>query len=498
MIVEFFRYADRTGVKAIGRHGLLIGLFAVALAGGTAFVPSVRGDSAGGPTTAPAGAESDGELRRKLEALEAKVDRLEGSQRRDEQDTTATQREVVSIADEESRPHFSGDLISGYDPNVGFVLRTADGDFSLHPGLVLDFRNMTNYRQDVPPRSGSEVAKPGDITENGFDLTRARLIFDGRFAHDFTYYVQFQDDQGTSFALLDAFTVAHLPNNSPWAVKIGQFKDPIWHERNLSEATLLAVDRSLTESLLGGGQTGRVQGVDVIYDRGQLRAQGVFHDGFNSLNTKFFDSGGIGAGVGGGAGVSPTDFGVSGRVEYAVIGQRTAGHNPFTEYDRQFSARGDTQDLLILGAGADYSQGGSNDVIFHTVDAQYDNTAGWSAYAAYLGSYRNLHDNQGVPAGQYYDPGFLIQAAYLVTPKIEPFVRYDYTYLPTASTKLTEGAYQEITVGANYYIHNQNVKVTVDATYLPEGAPADADALGILKNPGHNQFVLRAQFQLAL
>jgi hypothetical protein len=470
---------------------------ALVMATGAALSSVAFGQATGSPA-APAGDESNAELRQKVEALEAKVDRLEGNQRRDEQDTAATQRQVLGIADQYSGPHFAGDLISGYDPNVGFVFRSADGDFSLHPGILLDFRNMTNYRENVPPKNGSEVAKPGDVTQNGIDITRARLVFDGRFARDFTYYVQFQDDQGTSFALLDAFVVGHLPNNSPWAVKVGQFKDPVWHERNLSEATLLAVDRSLTEYLIGGGQTGRVQGVDVIYDAGQLRAQAVFHDGFNSLNTKFFDAGGLGAGVGGGAGITPTDFGVTGRVEYAVIGQHSGDQNPFTEYDRQFTARGDTQDILVVGAGADYSQGGANDVIFHTVDAQYDNTAGWSAYAAYLGSYRDLHDNQGVAAGQYYDPGFLIQAAYLVTPKIEPFVRYDYTYLPTNSTKLTQGAYSEITVGANYYIQKQNVKFTVDATYLPNGAPSDSDALGILKNPGQNQFVLRAQFQLAL
>ena len=111
-------------------------------------------------------------------------------------------------------------------------------------------------------------------------------------------------------ALLDAFGVYHFVN-SPFALKFGQFKDPIWHERNLNEASLLAVDRSYVESLLGGGQTGRVQGAALVYDKDRLRTQVVFHDGFNSINTKFFDDGGIGSGVGSGAGVTPTDFGLS-------------------------------------------------------------------------------------------------------------------------------------------------------------------------------------------
>ena len=57
---------------------------------------------------------------------------------------------------------------------------------------------------------------------------------------------------------------------------------------------------------------------------------------------------------------------------------------------------------------------------------------------------------------------------------------------------------QEITIGANYYLYHQNAKFTLDASWLPNGAPADADALGILKDSGHNEAVLRLQFQLAL
>ena len=236
-----------------------------------------------------------------------------------------------------------------------------------------------------------------------------------------------------------------------------------------------------------------------MYDKDRFRGQLALTDGFNSGNTKFFDSGGIGPGVGAGAGVTPTDYGVSGRAEWMAIGNRTPEFNPYTQYDRQFTALGARQDILVFGAGADYSESGSNNVLFHTIDAQYDNTCGFSAYAAYMASYRNLQHNEGVPPGFYYTPGFQIQAAYLVTPKIEPFIRYDYTYIPRASAPtLATGEVQEFTIGANYYFYKQNVKFTVDTSWLPQGAPSDADALGILKNSGNNEFVLRLQFQLAI
>ena len=87
----------------------------------------------------------------------------------------------------------------------------------------------------------------------------------------------------------------------------------------------------------------------------------------------------------------------------------------------------------------------------------------------------------------------------LVTPKIEPFVRYDYAYLQGGSvSSTTTRAVEEFTLGANYYLYNQNAKFTVDGSYLPDGSPVDQDPLGILQDSGHNEFVLRVQFQLAI
>jgi hypothetical protein len=260
----------------------------------------------------------------------------------------------------------------------------------------------------------------------------------------------------------------------------------------------MAVDRSLVEFLLGGGQTSRIQGAALIFDQDRLRSQTVIHDGFDSINTKFYDAGGLAAGVGGGAGVTPTNYGVTERVDFLAIGDRTREFNPFSEYD-QFTALNAKQTILVLGAGADYSEAGSNSVIFHSADAQLDTTSGFSAFAAYLGSYRHLNINQGVPKGSYYDPGAEIQIADLVTSKLEPFARYDYTYMAPKSLPIgTKDRAEEFTIGANYYLYQQHVKLTLDGSWLPEGAPSDSDALGILKDSGHQEFTLRGQLQLAI
>ena len=87
----------------------------------------------------------------------------------------------------------------------------------------------------------------------------------------------------------------------------------------------------------------------------------------------------------------------------------------------------------------------------------------------------------------------------MVTNRIEPFARYDYTHLDgNAIPGIRQDNVHEITIGANYYLYGQNAKFTIDGSWLPNGCPTDVDNLGVLRDDGHNQFVLRAQFQLSL
>jgi hypothetical protein len=185
-----------------------------------------------------------------------------------------------------------------------------------------------------------------------------------------------------------------------------------------------------------------------------------------------------------------------------VIGDRTPESDAYAEYDRGYTALGLKQDFLVVGAGMDYTEADRNQLMTPSADVTFDTTSGWAFYAAYYGTLRALKDAQGITPGNYYDSGFEAQAAYLLTRRIEPFVRYDYTFLDPGSLPAAQAiirhAAEEFTVGANYYIYKQNAKFTLDASWLPEGSPTDATALGILKDTGRNEFVLRAQFQLAL
>lgn len=448
------------------------------------------------PATHPS---SDQCLQQKITDLEQRIDRLQSGQA-SQADFDAAAQQVLHDADAHEDLMSIASFPPSYDPNIGFLLRSDDGNFSLNPGVLLQFRDETAIRQRIPAGGGGEAGGSGSDVQNGFEIARVRLIFGGNlFSPNLTYYLQLQDDFGEgSFSLLDAYALYRVSDQSPLALKAGEFKDPVWHEQNLNEAKQLAVERTLANAFLGGGQTRHVQGVALIYDQQALRGQLALHDGYDSVNTPFFDAGGRGAEVGAGAGVTPTSFGMTARTEYLAIGDRSPQFNPFSEYD-DFTALGNKQDILVLGTGADYSQSGGNNILFHTLDAQYETTGGLALYGAYLGVYRHINHFQGVDPGCYYDSAAIAQAAYLLSSRFEIFARYDYTHLDgRAIPGIINDNVHEITLGANYYFHGHQAKATLDASWLPNGSPADAEGAGILQDDGHPELVIRAQFQLAI
>ena len=68
----------------------------------------------------------------------------------------------------------------------------------------------------------------------------------------------------------------------------------------------------------------------------------------------------------------------------------------------------------------------------------------------------------------------------------------------------TEDTFYEITLGANYYLgpdgsYGHRAKFTVDLSFLPNGAPAPLDGIGVLdSNDGGTEIMLRTQFQIMI
>jgi hypothetical protein len=410
----------------------------------------------------------------RIKALEAKVAELETRQATNSKDMATTIEAVLRDAERRSQLMAAGDASAGWEN--GFFIKS--GDWELRPGAIFQFRQVTNFRQDV---GGTD-----DTTENGFEVRRMKLSLEGTaVTKNLTYSIVWNTNRDTdsstggfagSVFLEDAWARYMFSDNC--GMRVGQGKNLFSHEWLISDARIVSVERSMLDSLLGGGVVGRTQGVTAIYGgynaNNPINLEVGLTDGANQFNTNFVDK--------------AWDWGVAGRVEWKAMGD-------WRNY-RDFTAKGNTTDLLVLGAGGDWSQSGDFNQFVGNVDAQWENAQGLGAYGAVLA--RNLDASSG---DDTTDWGALIQANYLLAPAWEVFARYDFTKYDSAQIA-NEDLFQEISVGVVYYLGQDGsalhrAKVTVDLSYLPSGAPKAITGAGILdSNDANEEWMLRAQFQL--
>jgi hypothetical protein len=437
-------------------------------------------------STAHAADPTQQELMDELKALRAKVERLEAAQAQQEKkpdpaEVRQTIDDVLRDADRRSQLLQATGFTAGYNKNR-FIIQSEDGNFSLSPTIQFQLRYATNYREE-----DADNAIDGDATsEHGFEVRRLKLAFEGNvFSPDTKYKFQWATNRnGGGLALDDGFIIHKLNFAPDFQIRAGQFKDITFHEEITSSKRQLAVDRSLANEVLAGGQTDFIQGIGLIWDDGAeglpLRAEAGYTDGPNSDNTNFVDGGGSPF-----FGAADPDFGLYGRVEYLARG-------PWKYYE-DFTTMGNVEDVLVFGAGAFYTQAGDSDVIFHTFDAQYEMNR-LALYGAYYGVFSDGVEDTS------YDVGGVAQAGYMLDEKNkwEVFGRYSLVSLDTGGAD-SDDDFQEFTTGVNYYMHKHAAKVTVDVSYLPNGIPINLDGNNELDpDADDDQLVLRGQFQLVL
>jgi hypothetical protein len=231
-----------------------------------------------------------------------------------------------------------------------------------------------------------------------------------------------------------------------------------------------------------------VQGVTVIYGGADPSKGNPWNlefgltDGGPSKNTNFTKHG--------------FDFGLVARAEYKFMGD-------WRDY-RDFTAKGTSKDLLVVGGAIDWSQAGDANLVIATVDGQWENTAGLGVYGALIFAHR---DDAFTGGNDSTDWGLLVQGGYMLNRSWEAFGRLDITMFDediAFASGDSEDTFYEITVGANYYMgpdgsYGHRAKFTIDLSFLPNGAPSALDGIGVLDaNSGGTEIMLRTQFQLII
>ena len=439
------------------------------------------------------------DLMAQIDALKAKVAAMEKNQQQaDSRDIDATVAAVLKDANAHSMLIDGTGVTAGFDKQkMGFFIGSEDGSSYFHPGIVWWFRNTTNYRQSN--KNG------GSDTQNGFENALLKPYLDGTlFTKDFTYKFQWAHDKNAGTILLDdayaAYVFAHnAVLGGDLAVKGGQYKPTIFHEQYLGDQFQFAADRSYANAVIGGGDLGpRVQGVSLLLTGANTPWHGevIFDDGGRSINTDFQKNraptipiapppaaGTIAAG--------DLYWGAGGRVEYKFFGN-WADYGDFTSHTAK-------DDLLVVAGGVHVTQATNSDLLHYTVDAQYKSAKHFSLYGAFFG--RHL-ETRNTAINNRDDLGGVAQFGYEVTRSFEPFVRYSLVHQD--GDFVAHGQAQnihELTAGLNWYLGpdgswGHHAKVTVDLTWMPNGAPVGAGTTDILAQPNKkDEFLARCQFQ---
>lgn len=401
-------------------------------------------------------------LQAQIQQLQAQVDELKNQQAQvlNTADVDLTVDQVMRDAAARSQLLQVQGFTAGWN-NERFVVQSDDGNYSLRPGLQLQFRHVINSRD----------TDHGQETDHGFEMKRVKFSIDGNFmSKRLTYFFLWSSQTNGGNLFLEHAWVKYALNDN-WAVRGGQMGNPVFKEQSTSSRRSLAVDRSLANVVVTGSNEAQLQAVTLAYQDNPFYIEGGYGDGFVSADTDW---------------ATPGNWNVFVRADYVLDGS--------IKQASEFTARGNRDPLMVVGGGLDITDGPDAVYYRHTADVQYKDAGQWGLFAAYIGNYRKLYGG-----GNDYDLGFMVQAAYAINDQWELFGRYGVSILDQAVTFASgsEDTFHELTFGANRYFFGHSAKFSIDLTCLPNGSPSDQKGLGFYQGDDV-QFVVRSQFQLLL
>jgi hypothetical protein len=469
--------------------------FAVAVAAAIFGVSASTLVLAADPATEP----TTKELLDQIKQLQNKVEQLEAKQNQSSADVATTVDKIVNDASRRSQLLVTdGNLAGGWNAQKQqFYLGSEDGNFYLHPSVILQFRGNVNYRENAKDSGNSS-------TEEGFEIRRAKFGFDGNiFTPDLTYRLQWQDNS-TGTPNLEYGFVQYVFQHNVWGnadlgVRAGQGKNIIFKEENVGDTAQLMVERSMAESLVGGNAppSNLVQGVDflVLGKENPFHADFQVNDGYGSGNTNFTQPHGTVPTFPQDPSAPPNNpgnFGTAVRLDWKVFGD-WADTNDFT------GKNSGKKDLLDIGGGVDYTDAEGATAVRYTIDAQYQIAQKLSVYVAGYGAHFDFRDTAAGVPGSQNNYGAQAEAGYSLNRAWQLVGRLSISKLDDEFEVNGTSTFQEYAVGMNWYgpdgAWGNHAKFSFDLNYLPDGSPS-LPGLDYLASQGNNQFVLRTQFQL--
>lgn len=495
------------------RKPLKAAMVAAVLAGGAA--SAARADDAA------AGASTQPDVSSEIQALRARIDQLEAQQKQqqvqhDKDQQQAALAQTLNDADRHSRFLDATGVTAGYDAKAHrFFIASDDGNFVWRPWLHLQFREVTNDRQDFYYKT-----KGKDEIDNGFEVRRMRFGFDGNmFSPDFTYFVNWATVRASSNStltvrnsagatvgtttvsnnlggapLLEEAWVKYNFHDTPFYVKAGQLKDPLLHDQIVSSRYQHGIERSLIGDIFANGDAFTEAVTFIVDPKSWFRVEAGVNHGIRSANTNFLDT--------------PTnalDWGVAGRAEFKAFGR-------WQDYG-QVGAIEIKDPLLVFGVGADSSSTGHSEQTVAVADGQYADPGGFSLYGAFVDRYTThnfgiwgqsatggsiTQTNPAVLGHHTNEYAAMAEVGYVFSNHIEPYGRVEYMHLQ-GTTAGSNNWVQVYTAGVNIFFYGNRLKITPEIIYLPKGIPIDDTPSDVFASaPGKAEIVGEVQLQWLL
>ncbi len=473
---------------------------------------------AGGPGDIDDALKQIDDMKRQMAAMEARHDAEIAALRSESGDKWLTQaramevREFVGelLADSETRASLQGTgATAGYDKS--FFIASADGNFRMSVGGVIQARYAYNYQP--PENQVASAADPIVVNQSGFEMRRVELEFLGHLidpSWEYKVKMSFNSNNSTvqtgagsqttanAGVLEDAYVRKIMGDG--FALRAGQFKGSYDFEETISGTSLQFAERTLLNSYFS---TKFIQAVQLEYQGDVIKWLANFNDGGGNRNV---------SAIGGAVNV---EWATAGRAEWKLFGD--------WKHFRDFTSWRGSESSLMVGGAYNWQRGGSENVfnpnyignsdgmnISYTADVNW-RSDGFSLFGAVLGN--TFYARPG-GAASVTSLGAILQGAYHLTDEFEVMARFEFlnvsggtTSVATTASAINAQRLNIYTVGANYYLSKNKIKLTADVGYVVGGILFTNGVYGQnivgtdyrtdQTNDATGQVVARAQLQFA-
>jgi hypothetical protein len=461
---------------------------------------------------------SDG-LQEQVQMLQQRVAELEAQQSQQavqERNAELLRQMMSEFAKSSARQSEDTAITAGYDKR--FFIKSADDQFSLQFDTLMQFRysylcsddgNTSRTKEGLVPAAGENGV---DSSASAFEAERARLQMSGHVLKDLNYMIQLEmdDDNSNNTYLLDyVLDYSFMPE---FGLKAGRYKGAFGKQWNTSASKMMLVDRSLATAVFNVGRsTGLEAFGELPLGDSKLHYRAGMYNGINDTTSRPFAENDNNPAVAARLalplmGATPADFENESDIEghenpVAQIGASFVYGNNQTE--DQFAGGNDDNFIVLLEGGDGRSNGVcmGGEATMLGLDASYKwsglsvtmegfyqhaDLDGTATYANQFGADRDILGVTGLEMDNY---GWYTQAGYFLVPgTFELVSRVGGVCIDGANDS------HEYTGGWNYYISGQDLKLSMDLTYIDD-LPITNSSLNYDGVQNNALFLVRTQLQ---